>query len=62
MKVFCVGDRIKLSDELIGYSANKHWIGKIGTVIEIIGADWCIVKWDHLEKPMRQLKDYIMYA
>lgn len=32
MKVFRIGDRVKLTNELLHYSANKHWSGKRGSV------------------------------
>ena len=58
MKVFHVGDRIKLSSELLQYSANDRWIGKRGTVTNICGS-YCRVKWDHLENTSLEPQDYI---
>lgn len=30
MDFFQIGDRVRLSDEMLSYSANKHWSGKKG--------------------------------
>ena len=52
MKVFSPGERVKLDSELLYYSANKHWIGKRGTVMEVLDCSHVLVKWDHLVKTM----------
>lgn len=62
IKTFNIGDRVKLSDELLSYSPNKHWIGKRGTVIGDIKGSYVLVKWDHLKKPMQQHTEYIDLA
>lgn len=59
IKIFNVGDRVKRSDELLSYSANKHWIGKRGTVIENLPGSYDLVKWDHLEKPIQEPTEFI---
>lgn len=59
MKVFRVGDRIKLSEGLLQYSANKNWVGKRGTVLKVLDCSHILVKWDHLENPMEQPIDYV---
>ena len=61
IKVFNVGDRVKLSDELLSYSQNKHWIGKRGTVEKFDGS-YALVKWDHLDKPHYQPQEFIEVA
>ena len=61
MKVFHIGDRVKLSEELLRYSANKRWIGKRGTVVASDGG-YPVVQWDHMEKPIRQPYEYIELA
>lgn len=61
IKVFNVGDRVKLSDELLSYSQNKHWIGKRGTVEKADGS-YVLVKWDHLDKPQYKPQEFIEVA
>ena len=52
MKVFSPSERVKFDGELLHYSANRQWIGKRGTVMEVLDCSHVIVKWDHLEKMM----------
>lgn len=61
MKVFHVGDRVRLSEELLRYSANKHWLGKRGTVVGSDGG-YPLVQWDHLDKPHHEPYDHIELA
>lgn len=53
MDFFQIGDRVRLSDEMLSYSANKHWSGKKGTIIQFSGS-YTLIKWDHLENPIWQ--------
>lgn len=62
MRIFYEGERVKLSDELLQHSANKHWQGKRGTVLKDLGGSYVLVKWDHLDSPMEQIIDYIELA
>lgn len=62
IKAFSIGDKVKLTDELLHYSANKHWIGKRGTVIKSMGEGYVLVKWEHLNRLMEQPTDYIELA
>lgn len=59
MKAFRVQDKVKLSEELLRYSANKHWLGKTGEVLKILGENMCLVKYEHLDKPIEQYTDFI---
>ena len=59
MKVFHIGDKVKIDSELARYSANKHWIGKVGEIIKVLGVNIYLVKWEHLEKPMEWYGDLI---
>ena len=44
MKVFHVGDKVKIDSELARYGANEHWIGKVGEIVKVLGEDGsCIV-------------------
>lgn len=54
MKVFHVGDKVKIDSELARYGANEHWIGKVGEIVKVLGEDTYLVKWEHLEKPMER--------
>lgn len=62
MRVFQIGDRVKLAAELLHYSANKHWSGKRGSVIKDLGGSYVLVKWDHLERPMEEPIEYIEHV
>jgi len=62
MKTFRIKDKVKLSDKLLQDSANKHWIGKTGEVIKILGENICLVKWEHLENPIEEYTDFIEHA
>lgn len=59
MKVFRVKDKVRIDSELARYSANKHWLGKLGEVLKVLGEDLYLVKWEHLEKPIVQYGDLI---
>ena len=59
MKIFQVGDKVKINSELAKYSANKHWIGKVGEIIKVLGVNTYLVKWEHLEKPMERYGELI---
>ena len=61
MKVFNVGDKVKINSKH-ECSANKHWFGKVGEIIKILGEDSYLVKWEHLEKPMESYGDLIELA
>jgi len=59
MKVFHIGDKVRIDSELARYSANKHWIGKTGEVLRVLGENVYLVKWEHLENPMERYADLI---
>lgn len=62
MKVFHIKDKVKLSSELLRYSANKNWIGKIGEILEVLGQNTYLVKWEHLDNPIMQEADFMEYV
>lgn len=59
MKVFHVSDKVRMNSELSRYSANKNWIGKIGKILEVLGENVYLVKWEHLGNPIIQYADFI---
>ena len=59
MKIFNIGDKVKISSELARYGANKHWIGKTGEILKVLGDSSYLVKWEHLENPMERYAELI---
>lgn len=58
---FQIGERVKRCDELLSYSANKHWVGKRGTIIQF-GGSQALIKWDHLDKPVWEIAEHLQLA
>lgn len=62
MRVFHINDKVKLNEKLLSCSANKHWRGKTGKVLKVLGECMCLVKWEHLDNPIEQYIDFIEHV